>query len=106
MINREQTAAFQKVTLDSALDLNNNAFDSIEKLTTLNVQLTRATHSNTIELAQKWVLAKDPQSPLALQDSFAIPTVERVQIYSHRVADLLLGVEAEVIRVAKVLNGT
>ncbi len=103
-MNREQTAALQKVTLDCVLDLNNNAFESIEKLTTLNVQLTRATLSKTIELAQKGVLANDLRSPLALQESIAIPTVERVQIYSHGVAGLLLDVEAEVIRVTKVLN--
>ncbi|WP_028215701.1 phasin family protein [Paraburkholderia mimosarum] len=104
MMNREQTAALQKVTLDCVLDLNNNAFESIEKLTTLNVQLTRATLSKAIELAQKGVLANDLRSPLALQESIAIPTVERVQIYSHGVAGLLLDVEAEVIRVTKVLN--
>ncbi|MEM5331829.1 phasin family protein [Paraburkholderia sp. JHI2823] len=104
MMNREQTSAFQKVMLDCVLDLNNNALESVAKLTSFNVQLTRATLINTIKVAQKAVLAKDPRSPLAWHDSIAIPTVEGVQIYSHGVADVLLGVEAEVIRVTKVLN--
>ncbi|MPW22795.1 phasin family protein [Paraburkholderia sp. CNPSo 3157] len=101
MLTPEQVAATRKANLDLLFELSNKAVEGVGKLAALNLQTTRLTFADTLDLAQKLLSVKEPHDWLSLQNSFAAPMAEKVQTYSRQAFDIVSATQAEFARIAK-----
>src|SRR6195952_3010577 len=78
----EQIAAAQKANFDTLFGLTNKAFEGIEKLVELNLQVVKSTLAESQENAQRALSVKDAQELLSLQASLTQPVAEKVISYA------------------------
>ncbi|MGF6472438.1 TIGR01841 family phasin [Paraburkholderia youngii] len=105
MLNREQIAAIQNVTLGYLFDLGDKTVESVGKLAALNNQWTCTTLVDMFELVQKSLSSKESKEHrnwLALQDNFAERMTERVLTYSRQAVDIVLVTQTEFARIVQV----
>ncbi|CAB3770959.1 phasin family protein [Paraburkholderia solisilvae] len=102
LLTPEQFAAAQKANLDTLFGLTNKAFEGIEKLVELNLQVVKSTLAEGQENAQRALSVKDAQELLALQASLTQPVAEKVLSYSRHLYEIASATQAEFTRVAEV----
>ena len=90
--------AAQKANVETLFDLTNKAFEGVEKLVELNLQVARASLSEVAETTKAALSVKDAQELLALQASLLQPSAEKAASYSRHVYDILAGTQAEVTK--------
>ncbi|CAG1012015.1 hypothetical protein BURC_00087 [Burkholderiaceae bacterium] len=100
MLNTEQFAAANKANLDILLNLTAKAFDGVEQLTALNLQVVRANLDEAAEASLAAFSVKDPQSLLALQTGALQPAAEKAAAYGRQVYDIVATTKAEFEKVA------
>ena len=76
-INVEQFAAANKANFEVLLGLSAKAFDSVEQLTALNLQVVKASLGEATESTLAVLSAKDPKSLLALQSALLQPAIAK-----------------------------
>jgi phasin family protein len=96
MLNTEQFAAANKANFEVLLGLSAKAFDSVEQLTALNLQVVKAGLGEATESTLAILSAKDPQSLLALQSSLLQPVAEKSAAYGKQVYGIAAGFKTEV----------
>jgi phasin family protein len=101
MITAEQMIEAQKTQLETLVGLTTKAFEGVEKLMELNMQLAKATMGEATETAKTLLAAKDAQEMLALQASLVQPAAEKAMAYSRHVYDITTTTSAEVGKVAE-----
>ena len=101
LLTPEQFAAAQKANLETFFSLTSKAFDGVEKLTELNLQVVKSALAESQESAQRVLSAKDPQEFFALQEGFAQPIAEKVMSYGRNVYEIAAATQAEFARVAE-----
>lgn len=99
--NAEQMMAAQKSNVDMLFGLTTKAFEGIEKLVELNMQVAKTTMAEAAENAQALMSVKDAQEFLALQASLMQPSGEKAAAYARYVYDIMSGTGAEVSKVAE-----
>jgi phasin family protein len=97
----EQYAAAQKANLETLFGLTNKAFEGVEKLVELNMQVAKTTLAEVAESTQAAMTVKDAQELLSLQASMLQPAAEKAAAYSRHIYDILAGTNAEVAKVAE-----
>ena len=97
----EHFVAAHKANIDALFGLSQTAFDGMEKLVALNLQVAKASMSEVAETSQAMLFMKDPQELMALQASLMQPSTEKMAAYSRHVYDILTGTTAEVTKVAE-----
>jgi phasin family protein len=97
----DQLVAAHKANLDAFFGLTQKAFESVEKLVELNLQVARATLTEAGETAQAALSVKDAQELMSLQTSLLQPAAEKATAYSRHVYDILVGANAEVTKMAE-----
>jgi phasin family protein len=97
----EQMMAAHKANLETLFGLTHKAFEGVEKLVELNMQVAKTTLAETAEHTQAALSVKDVQELLALQAAMLQPTAEKAAAYSRHVYDILAGTNAEVTKVAE-----
>jgi phasin family protein len=97
----EQFAAAHKANLDTLFGLSQTAFDGMEKLVALNLQVAKTSLSEAAETSQALLSVKDVQELMALQTSLMQPSTEKMAAYSRHVYDILTGTSAEVTKVTE-----
>jgi phasin family protein len=97
----EQFAAAQKANIETLFGLTAKAFEGVEKLVALNLQVARTTLAEVSETAQAAMSVKDAQALLALQANLLQPSAEKAMAYSRHLVDIVSGTQAEVSRVAE-----
>lgn len=97
----EQLTAAHKANLETLFGLTNKAFEGVEKLVELNMQVAKTTMSEFAEHAQASLAVKDVQELLALQASLLQPAAEKAAAYSRHVYEIFSGANAEVSKVAE-----
>jgi phasin family protein len=97
----EQMFAAQKANVETLFGLTNKAFEGIEKLVELNLQVARTALVEAAETTQAALSVKDAQELMALQASLLQPAAEKAAAYSRHVYDIAAGTNAEVARVAE-----
>jgi phasin family protein len=102
LLTPEQFAAAQKANLDTLFGLTNKAFEGIEKLVELNLQVVKSTLAEGQENAQRALSVKDAQELLALQASLTQPVAEKVLSYGRHLYEIASATQAEFTRVAEV----
>jgi phasin family protein len=97
----EQFIAAHKANVETLFGLTNKAFEGVEKLVELNLQVARASLGEAAETTQAVLSIKDAQELLALQASLLQPAAEKAAAYSRHVYDIVAGTNAEVGKVAE-----
>ena len=94
----EQMIAAQKASIETLFGLTNKAFEGVEKLVELNLQVAKASLSEAAETTKAAMSIKDAQELLALQASLLQPAAAS---YSRHLYDIVAGTNAEVTKVAE-----
>ncbi|MDP2005119.1 MAG: phasin family protein [Rubrivivax sp.] len=97
----EQFAAAQKANLETLFGLTSKAFEGVEKLVELNMQVAKTSLAEAAETAQAALSIKDAQELLNLQASMLQPSAEKAAAYSRHVYEILAGTNAEVSKAAE-----
>jgi phasin family protein len=71
---------------------SSNAFDGIEKLTALNLQVVKATRAENQVLMARALSAK-PEELVALSTSLPKPTAEKIAAYNRHVYEIMSGIQ-------------
>ncbi|WP_207001139.1 phasin family protein [Trinickia mobilis] len=101
LLTPEQFAAAQKANLEALFDLTNKAFEGIEKLVELNLQVVKSTLAESQENAQRALSTKDAQEFLSLQASLTQPVAEKVLSYGRHLYEIASATQAEFAKVAE-----
>jgi len=101
MLTAEQIIAVQKANLETLFDLTGKAFEGVEKLVELNLQVAKASLGEAVETAKSALAAKDAQELLALQAGLIQPAAEKAAAYSRHVYDIAAATNAEVSKIAE-----
>jgi phasin family protein len=101
MLTAEQVLAAQKANVETLFGLTNKAFEGVEKLVELNLQVARAALEEAADNTRAALSVKDAQELLALQASLLQPSAEKAASYSRHVYDIAAATNAEVTKVAE-----
>ncbi|MBV8379332.1 MAG: phasin family protein [Paucibacter sp.] len=101
MLTAEQVLAAQKANLETLFGLTNKAFEGVEKLVELNLQVAKTALSEVAETSQAALSVKDAQELLTLQSSLLQPTAEKAAAYSRHVYEIASSTSAEVVKAAE-----
>jgi phasin family protein len=97
----DQFVAAQKATVETLFGLTSKAFEGVEKLVELNLQVAKTTLSEAADTATSALSIKDAQELLALQAGLLQPAAEKAAAYSRHLYDILAGTNAEFTKAAE-----
>ena len=82
MMTAEQFVAAHKANVETLFGLTNKAFEGVEKLVELNLQVAKAAMGEVAETTKAALSVKDAQELLALQAGLLQPAAEKAAAYS------------------------
>jgi phasin family protein len=97
----EQFLAAQKASMETLFGLTHKAFEGVEKLVELNLQVAKTSLSEAAETTNAAMSVKDAQELLALQAGLLQPAAEKAAAYSRHLYDIFAGTTAEVTKAAE-----
>lgn len=101
MLTAEQFLAAQKSNISTLFDLSQKAFEGVEKLVELNLQVAKATLDEASQHARAVLSVKDAQELLSLQASLLQPVAEKAAAYGRHLYDIASGTSAELSRLTE-----
>ncbi len=101
MLTAEQILAAQKANVETLFDLTNKAFEGVEKLVELNLQVAKAAMGEVADTTVAALSVKDAQELLSLQASLLQPSAEKAAAYSRHLYDIAAATSAEVSKTAE-----
>ncbi len=101
MMTNDQFAAANKANLETLFGLTSKAFEGVEKLVELNLQVAKATLAESAENAKAALSVKDAQELLALQASLLQPSAEKAAAYSRHLYDIATSTSSEFTKAAE-----
>jgi len=101
MLTAEQLLAAHKANVETLFGLTNKAFEGVEKLVELNLQVAKTSLGEVAETATAALSVKDAQELLSLQASLLQPVAEKAAAYSRHVYEIAASTNAEVGKVAE-----
>jgi phasin family protein len=101
MLTAEQIVAAHKANLETLFELTTKAFEGVEKLVELNLQVAKASMSEVQTTAAASLGAKDAQELLALQAGLLQPAAEKAAAYGRHLYDIAASTNAEVSKVTE-----
>ena len=101
MITTEQMMAAHKSNIETLLGLTSKAFEGVEKLVELNLQVAKAAMGEMADTAKATLSVKDAQELMALQAGMLQPVAEKAAAYSRHLYDIASSTTAEVAKVAE-----
>ena len=96
MITPEQMLETQKSNIETLMSLTSKAFEGIEKLVELNMQVAKTSMSELTETAKAAMSIKDAQELLAFQAGLLQPAAEKAAAYSRHLYDIATATATEV----------
>jgi len=99
--NNEQFLAAQKASIETLFGLTAKAFEGVEKLVELNLQVAKTSLAEVAESTQAVLSVKDAQELMSLQAGLLQPAAEKAAAYSRHLYDIVAGTGAEVTKVAE-----
>ena len=97
----EQIMSAQKSNVETLFGLTGKAFEGIEKLIELNVQVAKTAMTEAASTSKAALSVKDAQELMALQASLMQPAAEKAAAYSRYLYEIAASTGAEVTRVAE-----
>jgi phasin family protein len=101
LLTPEQIAAAQKANLETLFSLTNKAFEGVEKLVELNLQVVKSTIAESQDTVQRAFSVKDAQELFAFQASLTQPVAEKLLSYGRHLFEIASVTQAEFARVAE-----
>jgi phasin family protein len=101
MMTAEQVVAAHKANVETLFDLTAKAFEGVEKLVELNLQVAKAAMGEAAETTKAALSVKDAQELMALQAGLLQPAAEKAAAYSRHLYDIAAATTAEVNKVAE-----
>lgn len=101
MLTAEQVMAAQKANLETLFTLSSKAFEGVEKLVELNMQVAKTSMDEFADNARAALSVKDAQELLALQAAMLQPAAEKAAAYVRHVYDIAASTNAEVGKIAE-----
>ncbi len=101
MLTAEQVVAANKANVETLFGLTNKAFEGVEKLVELNLQVAKAALGEAAEGTKAALSVKDAQELLALQAGLLQPSAEKAVAYGRHLYDIAASTNAEVAKVAE-----
>ena len=101
MLTAEQILAAHKANVETLFGLTNKAFEGVEKLIELNLQVAKTALAESADTTKAALSVKDAQELLSLQASLLQPTAEKAAAYSRHLYDIAAATNAEVSKVAE-----
>lgn len=95
MLTPEQVLAAQKANFDTLFGLTNKAFEGVEKLVELNLQVAKASLGEVAEGVNAVLSVKDAQELLAIQAGLLQPAAEKAAAYSRHLYDIATSMNAD-----------
>jgi phasin family protein len=100
-LTAEQIFAAHKANVETLFGLTNKAFEGVEKLVELNLQVAKTALSEAADTTAAALSVKDAQELLALQTALLQPSAEKAASYSRHIYDIASSTSAEVAKVAE-----
>lgn len=97
----EQMMAAQKANVETLFGLTTKAFEGVEKLVELNMQVAKTAMGEVAETTKAALSVKDAQELMSLQTSLLQPSAEKAAAYSRHLYDIIAGTQAEVTKAAE-----
>jgi phasin family protein len=97
----EQVLSAHKANVETLFGLTGKAFEGIEKLVELNLQVAKAALGEVAETTKAALSVKDAQELLALQAGLLQPAAEKAAAYSRHLYDIASATNAEVTKVVE-----
>ena len=101
MLTAEQLIAAHKANVETLFGLTSKAFEGVEKLIELNLQVAKTALGETAETVQAALSVKDAQELLSLQASLLQPSAEKAAAYSRHIYDIASATSAEFTKLAE-----
>ncbi|MFT7724456.1 MAG: phasin family protein [Roseateles sp.] len=101
MLTAEQILAAHKANVETLFGLTNKAFEGIEKLVELNLQVAKTALSEAADHTAAALSVKDAQELLSLQAALLQPSAEKAASYSRHLYDIASSTSAEVAKAAE-----
>ena len=101
MMTAEQLMAAHKSNVEILFGLTGKAFEGVEKLVELNLQVAKAAMSEVADNTKAALSVKDAQELMALQAGLLQPVAEKAAAYSRHLYDIATSTGAEVSKVAE-----
>lgn len=101
MMTPEQMMAAHKANLETLFGLTGKAFEGVEKLVELNMQVAKAAMGEAAEATKAALSVKDAQELMALQANLLQPVAEKAAAYARHLYDIASATNAEVVKVAE-----
>ena len=101
MLTTEQILASHKANIETLFGLTNKAFEGVEKLVELNLQVAKTALTETAASTKAALSVKDAQELMALQAGLLQPAAEKAAAYSRHLYDIAASTGAEVTKVAE-----
>ncbi len=96
MLTAEQIVAAQKANFEVVFGLTNKAFEGVEKLVELNLQVAKASLAEAADGVNAALSVKDAQELLALQAGLLQPAAEKAAAYSRHLYDIAASTNADI----------
>jgi phasin family protein len=101
----EQFSAATKANFEAQLalitSLSNKAFESAEKLVSLNMSAAKASLEESTVAAKQLIAAKDPQEFFTLASSQAQPSAEKAMAFSRQLSSIFSSTQADYTKAAE-----
>ncbi|MEC3765399.1 MULTISPECIES: TIGR01841 family phasin PhaP1 [Cupriavidus] len=101
ILTPEQVAAAQKANLETLFGLTTKAFEGVEKLVELNLQVVKTSFAEGVDNAKKALSAKDAQELLAIQAAAVQPVAEKTLAYTRHLYEIASETQSEFAKVAE-----
>lgn len=100
-LTAEQVIAANKANVEILFGLTNKAFEGVEKLVELNLQVAKTALAEAADTTKAALSVKDAQELFALQAGLLQPAAEKAAAYSRHLYDIAAATNAEVSKVAE-----
>jgi phasin family protein len=101
MLTAEQLIAAHKTNVETLFGLTSKAFEGVEKLVELNLQVAKSALGEAAENTKAALSVKDAQELLALQASLLQPAAEKAASYGRYLYDIATSTNADISKAAE-----
>lgn len=101
MMTVEQLMSSQQGNVETLFGLTSKAFEGMEQLIALNIQVAKTAMSEAESHAKSALSVKDAQELIALQAAMLQPAAEKAAAYSRHLYEIAAGTNAEVGKIAE-----
>lgn len=97
----EQMLAAHKANVETLFGLTQKAFEGVEKLVELNIQVAKASMVEAADSTKAALSVKDAQELMSLQQTLLQPAAEKAAAYGRHVYEIAASTNAEVSKIAE-----